>query len=340
VSHKKILLNAAFSKHLNNKSASGNRSEKNYNFLLRRDNIQDPLSFGSGPMISNLTLDGNGRVAGGVRINKDIVCPVIDIDTYRGLSDINIDTVTKHLDRQGYEASLNGSFLFKCLSIFRSVEENSTAIDRFSDEQEGRNKNTVNSKTNIFDDINIGGINLSSVRMIGLSEQISQYTYADSYCACLSRNEFEQHRLDAFRQNGNKDLEYFVTYDLRKLLIALDTVVQEGGVWKSHLALSRPVVYSVKDSIHMVESSAKYFDSDDAISAFLKIAFVKDTRFSHEDEYRILMASPSSLGKIAGKPQSHIFRDQRIADAIVSHGRGGDIGSVFFLTGRDSGAGA
>ncbi|MFC7064990.1 hypothetical protein [Brucella rhizosphaerae] len=322
MSHKRILLNAAFCKHLKNKPVSDNGSEKNYNFVLRRDTLPEPFTSGSGPMISNLILDGGGRATGGIRINKDIVCPVVDIDTYKGLSCINIDTVTKHLDRQGYEGSLNGSFLFKCLSIFRSAEEKSTVIDRFSDEQEGRNKKTINSKTNVFENIDIGGLNVNGVKMIGLNEQISQYLYADAYCACLSRNEFKQHRLDTFRQNGNKDLEYFVTYDLHKLLIALDAVVQESGLWQSHLALSRPVVYSVKDSIQMVESSAKYFDSENAISAFLKIAFVKDTKFSHEDEYRILMASPSSLGKLAGQTQSHIFRDQRIADAIVSHGRG------------------
>jgi len=225
--------------------------------------------------------------------------------------------ITRHFNRKYAEITMSGSFRFGTIEGYRPADQ--AQLGRFSDYQEGLQREVFHSRTGIYN-IKLDDGVLSDNTIIGFSDPVAIEYRVNDYCSCSSIGDFEKERALLLRSRGNPDIDYYVVYDLRKLLSAIDLTISERSDLAHLTAISRKVEYGQKDRHWRIEEQYTHKEDRDHLAVWLGNAFVKSPDYCHEEEVRILLTDLKEAGGLRSEFSEVILKDERIAEAIVASG--------------------
>lgn len=256
-----------------------------------------------------------GHVA--IMMPRRVQVPPISGDILSNLHSQATKVVTRHIKKDLLESTLRGSFKFGTISRYRPAD--SAQIGRFSDYQEGLQRNVFRSRDGNYD-LHIDGSSFSNVSITGHENPIVFQFEVNEYCSCSSRGGFDPERAQLIRERGNPDLDTYVVYNLEKLISILATIISESKD-KRHLKLiAREVEYGAKDRHWEIEGFVSGSLDTDPLNIWLGNIFVKSRDYEHEDELRIILLDPAKAGLLPEEAEHVILNDHRIASAIIDHG--------------------
>ncbi|WP_247996820.1 hypothetical protein [Brucella tritici] len=247
-------------------------------------------------------------------------CPPLERDAVKFLNDDEVRFITRHLDEEGYQHSLDGSFLFDTLTHYRG-KEGGFSEGRFTDYQEGVQRDIYNAAGGTIDHLTVDGLDIQSSHVYGGGDQVAVRTLANAYCSCSSVGEFDEDRARVLRTKGNEDLRFYVTYDVSRLKAVLKAILPDTDQLRSQAVIGRRVEYGEKDRRRWYISKHHEVEIKSPLGHFLALAFTKSERFSHEQEFRILLIDPTSVGRLIDTAGRVILNDKRFSECIVSHNK-------------------
>lgn len=251
----------------------------------------------------------------GTLLREWIDCPSISEDEVRSLAILKSGKITRHIDIKYLDAAKRGYFRFGTLIGYRPKDE--MLIGRFSDVQEASQLNYYRSRTGVY---NYYGASSSYIDCVfsGYDYGMAIEFFCNDYCSCSSRSDFNMQRALTLRSKGNPDIGAYIVYDVKKLIDALNEILNEEH---PHLSLIHmPVTYGQKDRAWDIEGYHKDIVDKDKIAIWLGTAFVKSIDYRHEEEVRILVINKKSPGSLSVKNEYLAFEDKRIADSVIRYG--------------------
>ncbi|TRL38003.1 DUF2971 domain-containing protein [Rhizobium straminoryzae] len=242
----------------------------------------------------------------------------VDDLTYLQPSDLPA-TITRHIHPKYLDRVLKGYFRFGTTGSYRAKEE--SVRGRFSDLSEGRVRQTFQTATGKVEDIQLGKAHFQNVLFDpGMNAIVREYVIND-YCSCSTIGDFDVERAKLIRSKDNFELAAFVSYDLKRLLDALETVIRAREDIAQFVFLGRRIEYGHKDERFTVPERFVLEENTSEITRWLSASFIKPRDFVHESELRILLLDPAKPGGLADTTTPLELLDALIASAIVDHGQ-------------------
>lgn len=258
----------------------------------------------------------------GIMVSQPLYCPSIGATAIKIIEASTPEYVTKHIEARFFQAAMDGYFQFGTLAKYRASEN--ALAGRLGDPEESRIQDVFMARKGFIERFEHRALSLKGASFSGNRKDIVIETYSNDYCACLSLGPFSKERAIKFRENEADETRRpsaFVTYDLRALRISLTQEVKAHERLEAFGLLGRSVDYGIKDRKWSIEDSFVERDDRDALAIWLGIAFVKDTRFSLEEEYRLLLLNPRCPGQLPLEEGFLRFpRSKHISNAIVDSG--------------------
>ena len=252
-----------------------------------------------------------------ILVSRQVKVPHLDAQSLSMLHSHKTKLVTRHIESDLLERTLNGSFKFGTISKYRPAD--TAQIGRFSDFQEGLQRDVFRSRDGVYN-AEIEYVSLSNISVVGFENPIVLQFEVNEYCSCSSRGGFDLNRAERFRERGNPDINTYVVYDLEKLVAAVESIISETRD-KMHLSLiAREVEYGCKDRHWEVEGRINARSDKDHLAIWLSNIFVKSPDYEHEAELRIVLLDPAKAGLLADDAEPIFLNDPRIANAIIEHG--------------------
>lgn len=258
---------------------------------------------------------------GSVGVSSEIAleCPELIGDTLAAIDEGGPDHVTRHVDEIYLASTLGGYFRFGTIGQYKP-KDTQLNVGRFSDFQEGAQRNSFESRDDYFNNFDFGNGGLQNIGFFGFEAPVLVEFQVNDYCSCSSNGEYNAGRANEIRANGNPTLGAYATYDLKKLRAALVEIISECASLAGHALIGRKVVYGEKDRRWTVESYFELQKHRDPIAIWMGTAFVKSTAYQHEDEFRLLLINPKAAGRLDESADFLVFNDPRIAAAITDVG--------------------
>ncbi|WP_221830457.1 hypothetical protein [Paracoccus yeei] len=241
----------------------------------------------------------------------------MDIAAMESISNLTTGKITRHFNKNITSITLRGSYRFGTIEGYRPAD--CAQVGRFSDHQEGIQREIFHSRSGIFN-AKIGSATFENVSIDGFENPIAVEYEVNDYCSCSSVGDFSHDRAIMLRERGNPDIDYYSVYDLPKLIEAISEILKEKEDTAHLSVICRAVSYGEKDRHWQVEDRYDHTEQRDHLAVWLGNAFVKSPDYSHEAEIRMLIIDPSKPGQLASGSTYITLNDQRIADAIVDHG--------------------
>ncbi|RVG30688.1 DUF2971 domain-containing protein [Sinorhizobium meliloti] len=268
-----------------------------------------------------------GRLSGGknfgssaIRVERLLECPELTGDQLAVMDDGGPDYITRHMDERHLNSALAGYFQFGTLARYRGSDMQLN-VGRFSDLQEGTQRNAFESRNGYFKNAEFGSnIRLDGIHISGFEASVLVEFQINDYCSCSSMGEYNAARADEIRDNGNPELGAYATYDLKKLRLALDEIVTERTSLAGHVLVGREVLYGEKDRRWMIEDYFELKKHRDPLAIWMGTAFVKSQAYEHENEFRLLLINPKAVGSLDTTADYLPLEDPRIAAAITASG--------------------
>lgn len=252
-----------------------------------------------------------------ISFKKHLICPELSGEQIATLSDWEVATITRHLDRQWLDEARNGYFRFGTIQGY-APKDNALNTGRFSDFQEGIQISSFASRSGFFRRFETGdGGGLSNIGVLG--GRVAVEFNVNDFCSCSSIGDFKIDRARVLRGKGNPTLGAYVTYDLRALVRAFEFLIPRSASTKGLEVVGRKIDYGVKDQHWQIEESFKLDGHRDPLAIWMSTAFVKSPAYLHEEEFRMLLVDPKRLGQLTDA-ESMEFKHRSITDAIVDTG--------------------
>lgn len=253
-----------------------------------------------------------------IKTVRTLQCPPLGSDDVAYISGEEPVYITRHIEARYLSRARKGYYRFGTLMNYRGQEN--AISGRLGDPQEGRKQTTLNSRTGKFESAVVENLMLSKVQIPNNGSQVTVETVVNDFCSCSSIGKFNPARgqkLKEFEEDVSKKLGAFVVYHLPTLKLALLAWFRQRSDLSSMVLVGRDVAYSLKDQVWSVGETFRFKHALDPINEWLEIAFVKSPRFSHEDEYRLLLINPDAAGSLGRDAKDiEIEENERIAAAI------------------------
>lgn len=235
------------------------------------------------------------------------------------LSDHNTEIaprLTRHIRKDLLEITLEGSYKFGTISEYRPKDEEQ--IGRLSDRDEGSQFEVYSAQDETYSG-EVGGHSIN-IRIFGAENPLAVETVVNDYCSCLSFGDFNMYRATQIRELGNPELGAYVVYDAKKLFAAIECILQEKTHFSRFRIVARTVKYESKNKRLEIEGRLPSASGRDVIRDWIEIVFTKPVEYAHEEEVRIVLVDPNQAGNLPHATKYEIFKDNRIAESIESHG--------------------
>lgn len=252
-----------------------------------------------------------------IHISRPILVPTLSDQDITTINNYNGRYITRHIPRRLLPITLEGSFRFGSIASYRPKD--SQLHGRFSDYQEGRQREIFRSHSGIYN-VKVEGVNLSDVRISGFENPIVIIYEVNDLCSCSSIGEFSSNRAATLRSRGNGDVNAYVVYDVGRLITAISDILAEHDDTANMGIIVRKVVYGEKDRHWVIQDRYENTQDRDFLAVWLGNVFVKSLDYIHEEEVRIVITDKDRAGQLSDAIDSKIFKDERIAAAIVAHG--------------------
>lgn len=244
-------------------------------------------------------------------------CPVLKTPAIYKLNDRGERFLTKHFKAGYLDSYHEGYFGFGTVLGYKANEAGILGL--YGDDREGNATDRFTFDAGDITSFASHAASISNVHVRGNPEHLLRDTQANDFCACLSRGAFKLDRARKVREM-NPDVTAYVVYDYQKLITALRAIIAENPKIRDLRLVGRVVNYGVKDFLHLVQSVFKRDVDAAELAVWLRACFMKPDRFSHEEEFRLLLVNPAALGCLVGGAKSFSFEDARIAEAICDPG--------------------
>jgi hypothetical protein len=193
-------------------------------------------------------------------------------------------------------------------------------VGRFGDYQEGIQESTFKTRSGYFRDFNSNsGTRLSNIAIQGTDKPITIRSTVNDYCSCSSLGKFKIERARNLQEKGNPEIGAFVTYDLRKLKLALEHCSARNWKTKNHVTIGREIEYGDKDRHWQIEETFDHARQRSAFAIWLGATFVKSPAYEHEEEFRLLLLDAQKPEHLKASDPLE-FRHGSIASSIVAVG--------------------
>lgn len=257
----------------------------------------------------------NGSTA--ILVNAPLRVPTFNENDLSKIVYSDAEFITRHVKASILSQTLSGSFKFGTIEGYRPADK---GLDgRFGDHQEGIQRDVYRSRNGDYNG-ELHGMSFFDVRINGFENPVTVQFSVNDYCSCSSRGLFSINRARRIRDNGNPDLGAYAVYDLKKLRLAIQSIVAEKGDTKHLKIISRNVDYGEKDRQWEFDGFLKDKADKDHTAIWLSSIFVKSHSYQHEDELRMILVDPSEAGNLPKTAEAIFLEDARIADAIVDSG--------------------
>ncbi|RVH50686.1 DUF2971 domain-containing protein [Sinorhizobium meliloti] len=255
----------------------------------------------------------------GMLIYSPISCPAVTDEQIRQIEGDEPEFITRHISSDKLPAARQGFYRFGTTAGY-APKDAQLNPGRLSDIQEGRQLQAFRSRNGHFKRFAIGEGVLTNVSLVGFEHDVVVHFKANDYCSCSSIGEFDPTRAGQLKARGNPDIGGFVTYNLRRLRLAIREIAKETENLTQMKVIGRQVTYGHKDLKWEVEDSFDHDEQRDSLAIWLGISFVKSHAYQHEEEYRLILSDPAKLGRLSEDTGVWQVTDARIAAAIVASG--------------------
>lgn len=280
-------------------------------------NSQLPIYKVNKPQKKAAPLVKKSRRTSGILMTRWLEIPMLTEESIKLIQSSPPKYITRHIKLADLSRTLAGSFKFGTITGYRPADE--ALIGRFSDFQEGLQKEVFKSRSGVFNN-EIYGHQFNQFYSWGFDDEMVFEFTANDYCSCSSIGEFSQERAVTIRERGNPDLSAYVVYDFEKLISAIREILIED-LNRSHLStLYRIIEYGEKDRHWEVEDSVSVVQDRDQMAIWLGTAFVKSPDYTHEEEIRIILFDPEKASRLPDGESALILNDRKIAESVTMHG--------------------
>lgn len=262
---------------------------------------------------------GRNFSSAGIRLERSLGCPELTRDKLTVIDEGGPDYITRHMNEEHLASALAGNFRFGTLARYKG-KDMQLNVGRFSDPQEGRQRNAFESRKGYFKNAEFGTNVHLDIHVSGFEASVLVEFQINEYCSCSSMGEYNRDRANEIRDNGNPKLGAYATYDLKKLRHALDETIAERTSLAGHALVGREVLYGEKDRRWMVEDHFELQKHRDPLAIWMGTAFVKSQAYEHENEFRLLLINPKAVGSLDTTADYLVLEDPRIAAAITASG--------------------
>jgi hypothetical protein len=242
---------------------------------------------------------------------------VVSVEQLTTLDDDGPKTITRHMNHQHVQSALNGDLRFGTTREYGAGEKK--LIARLGDDQEGRVHEAYDLQDGVGQTLDVQGMTISPGKTEGFASDLVIISEFSDYCCCASIGDFSDVRLNVLRNKGNKDLDSYVTYDLGLLKQGIKTAMASDPCVSGGTVIGLRVSYREKDRMWSAKDVAAT-EHTDQFQKWLISSGTKDPRFSHEDEYRIMMVDHNNLGGLDDEVEPKMISSKKIAEAIVGSG--------------------
>jgi len=260
-------------------------------------------------------------------IGREVSVPKLSTEQISQIEGEQPTYITRHFNKDAFTTSgerslrdliLSGSYHFGTISRYRPAD-NRLVGGRLGDVQEGLQREVFRSRSGSYN-VDIDGAILNDVNIAGFDDPVAIEYRVNDYCSCASIGRFSLERALTLRAKGNDDINYYVVYDLSKLMAAIQEILLEDTSKRHFRIISHPVLYGQKDRVWEVEAGFQHREARDHLAVWLATTFVKPSNYTHEEEIRLILLDPERAGKLAENVDSVAWVDARIAAAIVEYG--------------------
>ncbi|MBJ3762638.1 hypothetical protein ILP92_07760 [Maribius pontilimi] len=229
--------------------------------------------------------------------------------------------VTRHFSKKYLSSYLDGYFRFGTLYGYANYEG---TIQRLNDRTEGTSKEIYEFEEGEINDVTVEDrLRLGNVKILGSDKHIAISTIVNDYCACLSCGPYSEERAKKLINDGNQDIEAYVSYDRNALLQALkgeeELLLKLFG--RETLFAAYPVLYGDKEDFFEISSSVRNLKSEEPQHRWEASAFTKPWRFGNEEEFRIISFRSNAAGRLPKSQDAVAIEFSRlIKGCIVASG--------------------
>jgi SEC-C motif len=296
----------------------GDRHETQNGEIQHYKNQQRTIGNSRGMIFSQNTTRGNGL--GGILITNNISCPILLAEEYNKYQNFDQVWLTRHFNSNYMTSNRNGYFHFGTTSGYNSKDQQKNAA-RLSDPQEGRLQFSFHNPEGQYEHAKIGTNVFKNNNLYENGREMVVEYLSNDYCACFSNGDFDLKRAKKFREEKNPDIDAYVVYNLKKLILALNNNLSKRDEYSDFQLIGSRVSYDIKDVGFTVGKSFSYPLDQDLKIKWFNMNFVKSLDFAHEDEFRLLFMNPNLPGRLnAYTPKLEITSDESIAATIVDYG--------------------
>ena len=227
--------------------------------------------------------------------------------------------LTRLISHKYLKSTRNGYFQFG--TLYSYIGEENAALKRMSDTTEHSYQYEIRQRSGRLDEISAENIQVTNALANGNLSNLTLIYSANDYCSCFMNGEFNIQRAKKFRDNGNPDVNSFVTYKSEMLINALRLELHRSRELTDLDLAWSPIRYGEKDHSVSVENATK-ISQRESLGIWSRIAFHKPNSFRYEDEFRLMLICRDKLGQLPEKsaPLNICTSSPLIAECIEGSG--------------------